>query len=200
MFTTKDKEFVPYGYTLEGDFSDLIAALEGTKIPEEGNLYVRDDTRFHGLPGFSLLKEKVFPNVVMESGYCNGNNKKLNCLEYHACPEVDLAVRDLVLLLALPSDIHDGVVDSKDVKAFLIHRGEAVVLHPYVMHFSPCMKDNVPFICGIFLEAPTNEDLDEPSSDPLLWKKNKWLLAHKESKQASLGAHIGIKGENITVE
>lgn len=43
-------------------------------------------------------------------------------------------------------------------------------------------------------------DLTDHPTDKTLWKINKWLLAHKDSKQASLGAYIGIVGENIKVE
>ena len=30
--------------------------------------------------------------------------------------------------------------------------------------------------------------------------RNKWLLAHPESKEAGNGAHIGLKGENIDIK
>ncbi len=195
--TSIDKE---YGYVLDHDFSDLIEYLETTPIPEFGNVYIRDDEKMHDLPGFKFLNEKIFGFNGMESGYCNGNNKRLNCLEFHACPEVDIALVDLVLLLALPSDIENGRIHSRKVKAFHIKKGEAVVLYPYVLHFSPCMENNVPFRCGIFLADGTNKDLEEKPSNRLLWKQNKWLLAHKDSNQASLGAYIGIDGENIEIQ
>ena len=30
--------------------------------------------------------------------------------------------------------------------------------------------------------------------------RNKWLLAHPESKQAKNGAHIGLSGDNIDIK
>ncbi|MCR5078472.1 MAG: DUF4867 family protein [Bacilli bacterium] len=188
-----------YGYFLPGDYRELLDYLSSTPIPKEGNLYVRDDERMHGLQGFRYLEEKVFGLSKMESGYCNGNNKKLNCLEYHSCPEANLAVSDCILLLGLPSDIVDGKIDSKKLIAMRIKAGECFVLNPYVLHFSPCMDHDVPFQTGVFLLDKTNEDLEEKPSDPTLWKRNKWLYAHKESKQASMGAYIGIEGDNIEV-
>ena len=194
--TSPSKE---YGYFLKGDFSALLDYLSSTPIPKEGNIYVRDDIKMHDLQGFRTLEEEVFGLSKMESGYCNGNNKKLNCLEYHCCPEINLAVNDCILLLGLPSDIHDGKISSKDLIAIRLKAGDCFVLNPYVLHFSPCMDNNVPFRVGIFLTDKTNEDLEEKPSDPILWKRNKWLYAHKESKQASLGAYIGIEGDNILV-
>ena len=200
MLRISDPEFLEYGYKLEGNLSDSLELLKKSPIPNEGNIYVRDDEAFHSLKSFKFIKNKVYGEADIEFGYCNGNNTKLNCLEWHNCPEVDIAVNDLVLLLALPKNIHDGVVDSKDVKAFLVKAGEAVVLHPYVMHFSPCKFNGVPFQCGIVLTNHTNEDLDEEPIDKMLWKRNKWLLAHEESNQAKLDAYIGIKGTNIEIK
>ena len=188
-----------YGYYLEGDFSDIFRYLSTTPIPEKGNLYVRDSEDMHAFSGFKRIREEVFGGAEMESGYVNGNNKKLNCLESHDCPEVDLAVNDQIVFLALPSDIHDGKIDSKDAIAIYMKAGDVVVLRPGVLHFSPCMVNNEPFRCGIFLTAGTNRDLTEKPSNPLLWKENKLLYAHPESDQAKLGAYIGITGENILV-
>ena len=188
-----------YGHFLEGDFSALLEYLSSTPIPEEGNIYVRDDISMHGVPGFSLIQEKVFGLGPMESGYCNGNNRNLNCLEFHACPEADLAVNDQILLLALPRDIKNGKIDSKDVIAIRLKAGQCFVLNPYVLHFSPCMDNKVPFRSGIFLSEGTNRELSSPKHDPTLWMENKWLYAHPESKQAAKGAYIGIVGENILV-
>ncbi len=151
------------------------------------------------LPGMAAIRESVFGNGQIETGYCNGYNNKLNCMEYHSCPEVDIARDDLILLLALPSDIVDGTLDPAKVKAFLVKKGQAVILYPYTLHFSPCRLSKEGFRCGVILSAETNKDLEKKSSDAKLWRVNKWLLAHPESKQAAQGAYIGIVGENISV-
>ena len=200
MLTINTSEFAPYGEVLEGDFSPIVDYLnQHTPIPESGNIYVRDEEPFRLLDASKSIQESVFGLGEMEAGYCNGNNTKLNCMEFHACPEVDVAANDLVLLLALPSDIEDGILDSSKCKAFLVKKGQAVVLRPYVLHFSPCKYEGKPFRCAVYLAMGTNRDLTCKPRDPMLWKENKWLLAHPESKQASLGAYIGIKGKNIEV-
>ena len=200
MLTTKSSSFKKYGYVLEGDFSDVVEFLKKkAPMPLEKTLYVRDDVLMHDLKSFSQIKEEVFGLSPMESGYCNGYNSKLNCLEYHASCEVNVAMNDLVLLLATPKDIKDGVIDSKDVKAFKIKKGQAIVLYPYILHFAPCQVTSKGFKCAVFLPDGTNRELEVKPSDKRLWKENKWLFAHQDTIQAKNGAYIGIVGDNIEV-
>jgi hypothetical protein len=193
--------FAPYGRVLDYDTAEAVAYLETkTPMPKEKNLYVRDDEAFRQLPIMAELQEAVYGTLPLEAGYCNGYNSLLNCLEYHSCPEVDIAGSDLVLHLALQNDVKAGQIDSKDVRAFFVKKGTAVLLYPGVFHFSPCKLSLSGFKCAIILSAHTNEPLDEKAHDPRLWMKNKWLFAHPDSLQASKGAYIGIKGANIEVK
>lgn len=198
---SSNEELKEYGYFLSLDTSYIVSYLENkSQFPKENNIYVRNDKDFHEIPGVKLIKEEVFGNADIEVGYCNGFNTKLNCLEYHSCPEVDIAGDDLILLLALQKDIDEkGMLDSKKVKAFKIKKGQAFVLYPYTLHFSPCRLTNNGFRCAIILNDKTNMDLDSKPRDNKLFKVNKWLLAHKDAKQVSMGAYIGITGENIDI-
>ncbi len=196
-----DPEFQDYGYVLSLNTDEIVTYLkEKAEMPKENNIYVRDDKDMKTLAGIHEIHKKVYGLGDIEVGYCNGYNSLLNCMEYHACPEVDIAADDLVLLLARPKDLKDGILDSKDVEAFLVKKGEVVCLYPYTMHFSPCKLNDNGFRCAIILSDKTNMDLDQDVDDETLWKVNKWLLAHKDSKQATLGAYVGIVGENIKVE
>ena len=197
----ESKEFLKYGYILKGDYSDVVNFLiEHSPMPEKNNLYMRDDIKMRDIPSLGQIKEQIFGLMDIETGYCNGYNSKLNCLEYHGSYEVDIAATDLVLLLATQEDIKDGVIDSKDVKAFYVKKGTCVVLNPLTLHFSPCKLSDEGFKCAIILPQGTNRDLTGPVSDKKLWKENKWLYAHKESNQAFLGAYIGIVGENTEIK
>ena len=196
-----DPLFAKYGKAIELDTNEIVDSLHRhAKMPEEGNIYVRDDENMHLLRGISEIKEEAFGLSEIEVGYCNGYNSLLNCLEYHSCPEVDVAGDDLILLLANQDDVHDGVIDSKDVEAFLLKKGEAVILYPYTFHFSPCKLSDKGFRCLIVLGDKTNMDLEEAPKDKKLWKLNKWLFAHKDTIQAKNGAYVGIVGENIRVD
>ena len=196
-----DPLFSKYGKLLDLDTNEMVSYLhEHAKMPEEGNIYVRNDENMMVLRGISKVKEEIYGLGDIEVGYCNGYNSLLNCMEYHNCPEVDIAADDLILLLATQKDIHDGILDSGDVKAFLLKKGQAVVLSPYTLHFSPCKLSEDGFRCAIILTDKTNMDLPCKVNDKALWKVNKWLLAHKDSIQAKSGAYIGISGENIKVD
>ena len=202
IISVTDKEFAPYGRVVDVDTSEIVSYLkEKARMPEVGkNLYVRDDKEMHCLRGVKEIRETVFGMGDMEVGYCNGYNSLLNCMEYHACPEVDVAADDLVLLLALQSDSENGVLDSKRVKAFEVKKGEAIILYPYVFHFSPCKMSEEGFRCAVFLSDKTNMELTSKPKDRKLWMVNKWLLAHKDTTQAKEGAYIGIIGDNILVQ
>jgi hypothetical protein len=199
MKTPLSEDFSDYGIYLGDSFSDLVAYLDAkTPIPESGNIYVAADPEMRKLPSAAKLAERFFPGA-MQAGYCNGKNEKLNCLEYHGCPEIDIAADDLVLLFARQKDIVEAHLDSAKVVPFFLKKGQGVLLYPGTLHFSPCRQSEKGFRCAVLLSEGTNLPLEKPSSDPSYFKNDKWLLAHPEAKQASLGAYVGITGANISV-
>ena len=53
----------------------------------------------------------------------------------------------------------------------------------------------------VALPKDTNTALDTPVTDPLLFAKNKWLVAHEEASTVlAKGAKPGITGENYMVK
>jgi len=201
MKSISDKEFQAYGVKLSGDFSSAIEYLEKkTFMPtRETNFYVADDKVFDKLDIIKTIQKEIYGELPIEAGYCNGYNSYLNCLEAHACPEVNIAATDMVLILALLKDIHNDKIDSKDTVSFMVHKGEAIMLYPYTFHFSPCKVTKEGFKCAVILTEGTNEPLENPIHDKHLFKKNKWLYAFPETKQADLGAYVGLIGENIKI-
>ncbi len=196
-----DPLFAKYGKVLDLETDEMVSYLHNrATMPKEGNIYVRNDENMKVLRGISKIKEEIYGLSDVEVGYCNGFNSLLNCMEYHACPEVDVVGDDLVLLLANQDDVREGFLASKDVEAFLLKKGQAVCLYPYTFHFSPCKLSESGFHCAIILSDKTNMDLKETPKDKKLWKVNKWLFAHKDTVQAKNGAYVGIIGENIRVD
>lgn len=95
-----DAEFKTYGKVLEGyDMTDLLKAMEHTPLPLDEVIYEPSIEELEGLKIADEMKERAYGGLEIQIGYCNGNNKKLNAVEYHRSSELDIAVDDLILLL-----------------------------------------------------------------------------------------------------
>lgn len=165
-------------------------------------IYVPGADELETLPAAGELKERAYGGLPIQVGYCNGNNKRLNAVEYHRSSEIDIAQTDLILLLGRQQDIEaDYTYDTAKIEAFYMPAGTAVELYATTLHYAPCTAKGDGFRCAIVLPAGTNLELDfEPSAegeDRLITAKNKWLIAHEEAQIA--GAFCGLKGENITL-
>ena len=206
LFAVTDPEFLPYGQILPcADKDALSRAMEQTGIPETGNRYVASDPALEALSAIETVGKTVFGGMPIQAGFCNGRGFTLNAEEYHKCSEVNYSTTGLVLLLALPSDIHDRTLDSGDVKGFYLPPETLVEIHPRVLHFAPCRIKETGFNCLVVLERGTNAplpavDTSAPGEAGLLWMQNKWLLCHSDSPQAEKGAFVGITGENLTLK
>lgn len=205
LYAVTDAAFAPYGRILTLPHAEaLLKVLKGTGIPEKGNRYVANDPVLEATDAVRFIGKTVFGGMPVQAGFCNGRGCTLNAEEYHKCSEVNLSTTGLVLLLALPEDLHDRTLDSKDVKGFYLPPETAVEIHPRVLHFAPCRISDAGFDCLVVLERGTNAPLDAvdpsaPGEAGLLWMQNKWLVCHPDSPQAKNGAHVGITGENLTL-
>ena len=205
LYAVNDPEFARYGRILPcADTAALSRAMDETGIPESGNRYVASDPKLEALDAIETVGRTVFGGMPIQAGFCNGRGFTLNAEEYHKCSEVNFTTTGLVLLLALPDDIHDRTLDAKDVKGFYLPPETLVEIHPRVLHFAPCRIAESGFNCLVVLERGTNAPLDHidttaPGEEGLLWMQNKWLICHPDSPQAQKGAFVGITGENLTV-
>ncbi len=198
-----DAAFRKYGRILEGyDFSELIAKMEDTPLPDDV-IYVPSDANLEALDIAKDFTDSVFGGLPMQIGYCNGHNKLLNAVEYHRSSEINIACTDLILLLGMQQDIEDDYTyDTSKVEAFYVPAGVAVELYATALHYAPCSYEGKGFRDVVVLPRDTNLDLQvKPASvkeDPLLAARNKWLIAHPEANIE--GAFNGLKGVNISVD
>ncbi len=198
-----DAAFRAYGKVLEGyDFSELLKVMEQQPCPMDDVVYVPSAEALEAVPAAKELAVRAYGGLPIQVGYCNGNNKKLNAVEYHRSSEVDIAQSDLILLLGRQQDIEaDYTYDTAKIEAFYMPAGTAVELYATTLHYAPCSAGEEGFRCVIVLPKDTNLELDfEPrkdGEDKLITAKNKWLIAHEDAKIA--GAFCGLKGENITL-
>lgn len=198
-----DVSFRAYGRVLEGyDFGELLKEMKHTPMPADEVIYVPSVRELEALPIEEELRNRAYGGLPIQIGYCNGNNKKLNAVEYHRSSELDIAVSDVILLLGKQQDIaEDFTYETEKAEAFLVPAGIGVELYATTLHYAPCTVGENGFRCVIVLPKGTNTELEftcaEEKEDRLITAKNKWLIAHEEA--GIDGAFCGLKGENISV-
>ncbi len=202
LYDVHNPAFAPYGRVLPHPDPALFETLRQTAIPESGNRYVASDPALEALDAVRTIERTVYGGMPVQAGFCNGRGFTLNAEEYHKCSEVNATTTGLVLLLALPEDLHDRALNANDVKGFYLPPETLVEIHPRVLHFAPCRVSEDGFNCLVILTRGTNAplpsvDTDAEGEQALLWMQNKWLLCHPDSPQAQKGAFVGIFGENI---
>jgi hypothetical protein len=201
IFSVKDAEFLPYGRVLGGyEVSEIINECEKVKIPESGSAYKLSMSQLEKLDISGKLKTDCFGQMDIQVGMCFGHNKLLDGLEYHRSSEVNIAVTNMVLLLGKVYEMEDLRYASKNIKGFYVDKGKVIEVYGTSLHFCPCEVSSEGFSAVVVLHKGTNDLLDEEANDPLLFKKNKWLICHK--KAGSLierKVYPGIYGENYEI-
>lgn len=203
IFKVTDDSFAKYGKIIDGyDFSKLLKAMEHTPLTDDV-IYVPSVEALEECEVAKDLKMRLFGELPIQIGYCNGHNTKLNALEYHRSSEVNIAVTDMILLLGQEKDIReDFTYDTSNVEAFLVPAGTAVELYATSLHYAPCQTGDGGFKAVVVLPQGTNTELlichTKMYDDKLLAAKNKWLIAHEEA--GIEGAFCGLVGENIDMK
>lgn len=198
-----DSSFQKYGKVLSGyDCTELLKEMEHTPLPEDV-IYVPSVEELETLDVAKDFQNSMYGGLPIQIGYCNGNNKTLNALEYHRNSEVNIAVTDMILLIGSQQDIkEDYTYDTSLVEAFFVPAGTAIEVYATTLHYAPCTAQEGGFRCVVILPKDTNTDitfdLKSEGEDKLMTAKNKWLIAHEDAKID--GAFNGLRGENITLE
>ncbi|WP_349948758.1 DUF4867 family protein [Lacrimispora sp. BS-2] len=204
MKPVTDPAFGTYGKVVTGyDAGELLEKMKETPLPEEV-IYVPSVAELEELTVCREMEKKLYGQLSIQVGYCNGHNKKLNAVEYHRNSEINIAVTDLVLILGRQQDITpDYTYDSSKMEAFLVPAGTVIEVYATTLHYAPCHVEEGGFRCVVILPKDTNTELEPAGEavneeDRLLFARNKWLIGHKEGglpKQA----YIGISGENPSI-
>lgn len=199
-----DPEFASYGRVLTGyDFSELIAYMEQeTPIPESGNVYVASVPEMESLPVTQEIQKKVYGDMPIEVGYCNGRNSTWNGFEYHKGSEINVAVTDFMMILGHTWQIENNTYRFENARVFYVPKGTAIEMYQTTLHLSPCRVRDEGFRGIVILPRGTNTPLTEKESneDPetkLLLQRNKWVIAHPEREPLiKQGAYPGLLGKN----
>ena len=202
-----DKEFSDYGKVLDGyDVSALIDAAAKIPMPDSGTAYRAALDELESCHVVDEFSARAYGGMPIQAGLCWGHNTRLNCLEYHKDSELNIGEGDFVLLVAKEGEIVDGRISSSCVKAFRVPKRTVVEVYATTLHYAPCHTDGSKgFRVVIVLPKGTNTAMPDVGDarngeEKLLWARNKWLIAHKDTSEAASGAYVGIDGENIDIE
>ncbi len=198
-----DPAFRKYGRVIEGvDFTELVAELAKAPCPDDV-IYVASVPELEALPVFEELSTKLYGEMPIQIGYCNGHNKKLNAFEYHRDSELNIAQTDAVLILGLREDVTDEMTyDTAKAEAFLVPAGVGVEVFATALHYAPANPGDEGFRVAIVLPRGTNTELEKKHAggeDANLTAKNKWLIGHPEGGLPA-GSPMGLIGENLSID
>ena len=201
IYSVLDKEFCQFGRVIDSPFNELFnSGAKNIPLPETGLKYMASVDEFETKESLAYYSRE-FGEVDIQIGYCWGKNNLLNALEWHNSMEINCALEDMVLLLADMRDMVDFTIDSSRVKAFLVKKGQSVIMYQTTLHYCPInVKDNA-FKSVVILPKGTNTPLKEKSQDKKIIAFNKWLICHPDCKKlVDADRVIGITGQNIKVE
>lgn len=201
LYSVNSEEFKTFGRVITGlDTSEIIKAAEKISRPALGSAYTPSEESFEKLSTSKEIENKFFGTLPSQIGYCHGHNSLLNAAEWHMSSEINIAVTPLVLILGHIWDIENGKTDSSKFKAFYLPAGTVAEVYSTTLHFCPCEVEKGGFGCIVGLPLGTNTPLETEGPDPLLFRKNKWLIAHNDNKALiSRGILPGISGENFKI-
>ena len=201
IYDVRDTAFLEYGNVIDTlDTAEIVCAASAIELPQEGSLYLPSAPELEGLEIAAKIRDLYFGTLPVQIGYCCGHSNFLNAAEWHASNEVNVAVTPLVLILGKRSDMKRGRLSSSSMKAFYVPAGTAIEVYASTLHFCPCEVQREGFGCVVALPVGTNIPLEEPSEDPLLFRKNKWIVAHDQNRSLiERGVVPGIDGVNYEI-
>ena len=204
IFSVKDSCFASYGRIVEGiDCRELISVMEEkTEIPESGNVYVASVPELEETEAAEAFKNRIYGEMPIQIGYCNGRNTTYNGFEYHKGSEINIAVTDFMLVLGHTWEIKDNTYRIEDAKVFFVEKGTVIEMYQTTLHLSPCRVSDEGFKDVVILPRGTNTPLEhkntaEKGEERLLLQKNKWVISHPDREPLiKQGAYPGLIGEN----
>lgn len=202
IFSVDDEEFATFGRVVRNiDVSSLVDEAKKIVNPESGSSYMASTEAFEALPVAKEIQDYFYGTMPTEIGYCWGHSNFLNATEWHSSNEVNIAVTPLVLLLGHVWDIKDGGIHADQFTAFYVPEGTVIEVYSSTLHFCPCEVNENGFGCIVALPKGTNTDLMAPTADPMLFRKNKWIIAHEENDGLQKrGVIPGISGTNYEIK
>ena len=202
LFDVSDEEFKTFGRIIKNlDTTEIINAAKQILNPEIGSSYVPSCEDFEKLHIANEITNECFGTLPSQIGYCWGHNTLMNATEWHTSSEINIATTPLVLILGHIWDVENGKIDSSKFKAFYLPAGTVVEVYSTSLHYCPCEVEKGGFGCVVGLPKYTNTNLEVNTQDNLIFRKNKWIIAHTENEALiNRGIFAGITGINFEIK
>ena len=202
VYAVTDDAFAMYGRVVTDlDVEDIIRAGEAMPMPASGASYEPSTAAFEALPIAADITKRYFGELPTQIGCCWGHSNYLNALEWHTSSEINVAITDIIIIVALRQqlDANDRIDSSKCV-AFYAPKGTAFETYATTLHYCPCEASADGFRMVVALPKGTNRPLDTPKQHPTDCDKNKWLIAHVDNRElVEGGSYPGVTGENFRI-
>jgi len=201
IYDVTDPAFAPFGRVMDFPFYETMQkAMQSIEMPKEGTAYLPSVEAFETKDAMHYYGQ-AFGELPIQIGLCCGYNKKLNALEWHKSSEIVCALTDLILMVGEMRLMENDTFDAANIQYFLMKKGQSVEMYSTSLHFCPVHVGDTPFANLVILPKGTNTNLDAPSDDPKLIRKNKWLICHPDAKNlVDAGRVVGILGENPEIK
>ncbi len=203
VFHITDEIFSDYGNIIDGiNAEEYIKLCNSIEFPKIGSVYAPSYEEFENISESEKIRHNCFGDVPVQIGICYGHNSLLNALEWHICNEINVALTDMIIILAKRSQVKNNCIDSSKCKAFFVPKGIAIEVYSTTLHYCPCEADKNGFAMVVGLTKETNTELPyKPADGNILIAKNKWLIAHPNSDETVKNHYYpGIVGENYKIE
>lgn len=202
IYSVNDELFKEYGCVLDGyDYSEMFENLANVDLPKDGIVYKASIETLENCAVAKEMEIRGFGGYPVQLGYVVGNNRVMNCLEYHKSSEYNIAMDDIILILGKEQDIIEGKYDSSLCKAFFVPAGVGVELYGTTLHYAPFNVGDKGYRIICVLPKGTNARKinfnSKNNEDKMCFGINKWLLAHPDAPEVTDGAYVGITGKNV---
>jgi len=202
FYHVNSPEFLQFGRIVTTlDTEQIVAAAKKIKNPADGSAYLPSVDSFEALSIAKVVKNEIFGSLPAQMGYCWGHNTCYDATEWHKGCELNIAVTPLVLILGHVWDVEDSKIDSAQFVAFYLPAGTAVEIFETTLHYCPCEVEETGFGCVVALPFGTNTELEIEPKNKMLFKKNKWILCHSDSKSLiEKGVVAGLEGTMLEIK
>ncbi len=200
-------DFRKYGVVWEGfDIDELKEfAEENISVDPRENFYAPSNPELESLPLMKSISDEVYAGMPVEAGECTGQTRNFTAVEYHQGSEVNIALTDVVMVLAHRAVLEEkgSINPRKDAELFFVPAGTVFEMYSDTLHYSPIKVHDSGFAVIVILPQGSNQPLPDgfKAENRRIVKKNKFQLVHACRKdKIAAGAVIGVTGELIELK